>query len=92
MAIKKVKYKKRRVGTRFDAHQGCFVGWRVDYYQNGKRLRNKCFASKAEAEKYIGKQLNGETMSEDELLNLFLAIRSKQIGFSKFKEIWQKNK
>jgi hypothetical protein len=92
MAVKRVRYKKRRAGTRFETQSGFYIGWRVDYYQDGKRIRNKCFASKAEAEKFIGQKLNNLLMSEDELLEVFLQIRAKQIGFSRFKEIWQKYK
>jgi hypothetical protein len=90
MAVKKVKYKHQRAGTRFDAQSKCFIGWRVDFYLDGKRQRNRCFPSKREAETYIGKQLNGKIprLNEDELLEVFLSIRSKKIGYAKFKELW----
>jgi hypothetical protein len=90
MAVKRVKYKKQRQGTRWCAQSSSFVGWRIDIRQDGKRLRNAVFETKKEAEIYIGKQLvnDSQVLNEDELLELFLAVRSRQIGFSKFKEIW----
>jgi hypothetical protein len=93
MAVKRVKYKKQRAGTRFDARSGAFVGWRIDIRRDGKRLRNKVFETRKEAENYIGKQLFDESngLNEDELVELFIGIRSRKIGYAKFKDLWLKN-
>lgn len=90
MAVKEVRYKKKRVGAAWHSEIGCYVGFRIDVRLNGQRIRNNCFPTRREAEEFIEnlkleEKIEKRGLSDDELVNLFVGVREKTIGFAEFK-------
>jgi hypothetical protein len=53
MAITLVEYAKKHSGTRYDPDRRKWIGYRIDVYVGGKRLRDRRFPTQRKAEDFI---------------------------------------
>lgn len=87
MAVHKIKKKHKTAGTVWDEIENVYIGYRIDVWFEGKRYRNKTFPTRKEAEGFIAAlKLEEKSLSDDELVEIFVAVREKTMSFSEFKQ------